>query len=229
MIASARCIGDYYRALRSCKKPLQTLEELSAELLAVIRETWLQGFDEMRSDFGDTAQPWGRMFRAGRDDLTWPVGGGGGALLDLTTLRTMLYDEPNEHHKRHGVARQTSTQVVVLSQPIQSWIYLPVGLSDRPESAHYRDQAGTVFWERTLRPSWVILSRGGSWGCGFEASYQRIVQSPNAGRPKISRRLSEFSHLRVKGRWISAYSATNVQVFFVFLTFCAGLLCLYSL
>ena len=96
------------------------------------------------------------MFRAGRDDVTWPVGGGGGDLLDLTTLRTMLYDEPNEHHERHGVAGQTSTQVVVLSKPIQSWIYLPVGQSDRPESPHYRDQAGTVFSERTLRPSWWL-------------------------------------------------------------------------
>ena len=130
--------------------------ELNAELLAVIRETWLQGLDEMRSNHGDTAQPWGRVFRAGRDDVTWPVGGGGGDLLDLTTLRTMLYHEPNERHERHGVAGQTSTQVVVLSKPIQSWIYLPVGQSDRPESPHYRDQAGTVFSERTLRPSWWL-------------------------------------------------------------------------
>ena len=78
--------------------------ELSAELLAVIRETWLQGLDEMRSNLGDTAQPWGRVFRAGRDDVTWPVGGGGGDLLDLTTLRSMVYSQSNEHHERHGLA-----------------------------------------------------------------------------------------------------------------------------
>ena len=150
MIACARCIGDYYRALRSYKKSLQTLEVLSAELLAVIRETWLQGLDEMRSNLGDTVQPWGRVFRAGRDDVTWPVGGGGGDLLDLTTLRSMVYSQPNEHHERHGFAGQTSTQVVALSNPIQSWIYLPVGQPGRLESPHYRDQAGTVFSERTL-------------------------------------------------------------------------------
>ena len=119
--------------------------EFNAELIPVIRETWLQGLDEMRSNLGDTAQPWGRVFRAGRDDATWPVGGGGGDLLDLTTLRTMLYDEPNEHHQRHGFAGQTSTQLVVLSKPIQRWIYPPVGQSDRPESPHYRDQAGWCF------------------------------------------------------------------------------------
>lgn len=126
---------------------------LNAKQLTVIRESWLSALDEMRAHFGDTRQPWGRVFRAGRDGVTWPVGGGGGDHLGLTTLRSMGYEEANEHHQRQGISGQTSTQIVVLSKPIQSWIYLPVGQSDRPESPHYRDQAETVFSNRTLKPS----------------------------------------------------------------------------
>jgi acyl-homoserine lactone acylase PvdQ len=66
----------------------------------------------------------------------------------------MGYAEANGDFERNGNRGQTSTQVVVLSKPIRSWIYLPVGQSDRPESAHYRDQAETVFGNRTLKPSW---------------------------------------------------------------------------
>lgn len=48
----------------------------------------------------------------------WPVGGGGGDHLGLTTLRTMGYDEPNGAAERWGNRGQTSTQVVELSSPI---------------------------------------------------------------------------------------------------------------
>ncbi|MYK06082.1 MAG: penicillin acylase family protein, partial [Gammaproteobacteria bacterium] len=51
---------------------------------------------------------------------------------------------------------QTSTQIVVLSEPIQSWLYLPTGQSDRPDSPHYSDQSETVFSDRELKPSWWL-------------------------------------------------------------------------
>jgi hypothetical protein len=44
----------------------------------------------------------------------------------------------------------------VLSQPIQSWIYLPVGQSDRPGSPHYTDQAEKLFSPRVMKPSWWL-------------------------------------------------------------------------
>ena len=68
----------------------------------------------------------------------------------------MGYADADENHQRHGNRGQTSTQLVVLSKPIRSWVYLPVGQSDRPESPHYRDQAQTVFANRTLKPSWWL-------------------------------------------------------------------------
>jgi acyl-homoserine-lactone acylase len=108
----------------------------------------------MAVELGGTDAPWGRVFRVGRGDASWPVDGGGGDHLGLTTLRTMGYDEPNGSAERWGNRGQTSTQVIELSQPITSWIYLPVGQSDRPGSPHYTDQAERVFSERRLKPSW---------------------------------------------------------------------------
>ncbi|MBI4832725.1 MAG: penicillin acylase family protein, partial [Candidatus Lindowbacteria bacterium] len=58
------------------------------------------------------------------------------------------------NHTRWGESGQTSTQVVVLSNPIKSWAYLPIGESDRPESPHYRDQAEKLFSPRKLKPTW---------------------------------------------------------------------------
>jgi hypothetical protein len=41
-----------------------------------------------------------------------------------------------------------------MTKPVQSWTYLPVGQSDRPESPHYRDQAEKAFSPRKLKPTW---------------------------------------------------------------------------
>ena len=51
---------------------------------------------------------------------------------------------------------RTATQVIVMSDPPQSWIYLPLGQSDRPDSPHYDDQAEKAFSPRRLKPSWWL-------------------------------------------------------------------------
>lgn len=149
-----RGIVDDHYAIVEQRQP-RPIELDDAQLVAV-REAWLSGLDRMRADLGDTAQPWGRAFKTGRDGNGWPVGGGGGDELGLTTLRTMGYAPPDENMERHGVRGQTSTQIVVLSEPIQSWLYLPTGQSDRPDSPHYSDQSETVFSDRELKPSWWL-------------------------------------------------------------------------
>ncbi len=144
-------VDDHYAIVE--QRPAQSIE-LSAGELSAVAEAWQEGLSLMAEELGSTAEPWGRVFRVGREGVSWPVGGGGGDHLGLTTLRSMGYGESDETGQRHGNRGQTSTQVVVLSEPIQSWIYLPVGQSDRPESAHFRDQAETVFADRKLKPSW---------------------------------------------------------------------------
>ncbi len=152
--AALREAVDDHRAIVE-NRPPRALSLTEAQRTR-LRESWVNALATMRSHFGDTAQPWGKVHRVGRDGKTWPVGGGGGDDLGLTTLRTMGYGDADEQHLRHGLRGQTSTQVVVLSKPIQSWIYLPVGQSDDPASPHYADQAATVFSERRLKPSWWL-------------------------------------------------------------------------
>lgn len=146
-------VDDYYAIVEGRGSNVPALNEVQ---LDTIRAAWQSALDQLGEHFGTTDVAWGRVFRVGRDSETWPVSGGGEKHLGLTTLRSMGYADADESHQRHGNRGQTSTQLVVLSKPIRSWVYLPVGQSDRPESPHYRDQAQTVFANRTLKPSWWL-------------------------------------------------------------------------
>lgn len=118
-----------------------------------ITQAFKQGLSNIKDHFDDIDAVYGDVFRVGRDDKSWPVGGGGGDKYGLTTLRTISYRDHKEDYTRWGTHGQTSTQVIELSKPIKSWIYLPVGQSDRPESPHYDDQAENLFSKRELKPS----------------------------------------------------------------------------
>ncbi|MEQ8857105.1 MAG: penicillin acylase family protein [Pseudomonadales bacterium] len=143
-------IDDHYAIVQGREPAAVVLDKAQRRLLA---ETFAAALARLESDLGTTEAPYGRVFRVGRDDASWPVGGGGGDLIGLTTLRTMGYGEPNEQYERWGNRGQTSTQIVELGSPIRSWLYLPVGQSDRPDSPHYADQAASVFSNRALKPS----------------------------------------------------------------------------
>ena len=43
-----------------------------------------------------------------------------------------------------------------MSKPPRSWLYIPLGQSDRPESPHFADQAEKAFSPRQLKPSWWL-------------------------------------------------------------------------
>ncbi len=105
----------------------------------------------LTDEMGSLDATYGDKFRVGRDDASWPVGGGGG--FGTRTLRSLSYASEKDDHTRWGRSGQTSTQIVVMTKPIQSWWYLPVGESDRPDSPHYRDLAEKAFSERQLQPT----------------------------------------------------------------------------
>ena len=77
-------------------------------------------------------------------------------MITETTLRNVGYGSEREDRTRWGRRGQTSTQVVVMTTPPRSWIYLPLGQSDRPESPHFSDQAEKLFSARKLKPSWWL-------------------------------------------------------------------------
>ena len=66
----------------------------------------------------------------------------------------MSYTDRNADFTQWGRGGQTSTQIVELSKPIKSYIYIPLGQSDDPSSAHFSDQAEKLFSVRALKPSW---------------------------------------------------------------------------
>jgi acyl-homoserine lactone acylase PvdQ len=126
-----------------------TDQELRAALTSFVKVTdrLVESTDGIDANYGD-------RYRVGRGDASWPVGGGGG--FGTTTLRNVGYGEQREDGTRWGERGQTSTMVIVLSEPPRSWMYLPLGQSDRPDSPHYRDQAERAFSPRKLKPSWWL-------------------------------------------------------------------------
>ena len=109
---------------------------------------------KLKDHWGSYDAKYGDRFRVGRDDKSWPVGGGGGD--GTRTLRSVGYGGEKDDHTRWGTKGQTSTQIVVMTKPVQSWTFAPIGQSDRPKSPHYTDQAEKLFSERQMKPTWWL-------------------------------------------------------------------------
>jgi acyl-homoserine lactone acylase PvdQ len=150
MTEAAKRIDNYMEPLG---KPTPVLSLSGDELLAAGR-SFANAMRTLKQHFGSLNAVYGDVFRVGRDDVSWPLGGGGDGHLGMTTLRNVGYEGERPDHTRWGRGGQTSTQIVVLSKPIKSWSYVPIGQSDRPESPHYRDQAEKAFGPRELQPTW---------------------------------------------------------------------------
>ena len=147
--AAASTIDQWYKIVsgEEVTEPDLSPEEQEGAI-ASFAAAMLRLTDEM----GSLDAAYGDKFRVGRDDASWPVGGGGG--FGTRTLRSLSYASENDDHTQWGRSGQTSTQIVVMTKPIQSWWYLPVGESDRADSPHYRDLAEKAFSERQLQPTW---------------------------------------------------------------------------
>ena len=121
-----------------------------SDFLAIFARAMDRLVDEMKS----IDAKYGDKFRVGRDDQSWPVGGGGD--FGARTLRSMSYEKEADNFTQMGRSGQTSTQIVVLTKPIQSWWFLPVGESDRKDSPHYDDLAEKAFSPAQLQPTWWL-------------------------------------------------------------------------
>jgi hypothetical protein len=69
----------------------------------------------------------GTLFRVGRRDAnrSWPVGGGTLTDAGMATPRAISFDAAGK--QMLGRSGQTSTQIVVLTKPPQSWMVIPLG------------------------------------------------------------------------------------------------------
>jgi acyl-homoserine-lactone acylase len=128
------------------------------QLLAAVKKAgeWL------KENFGSIRVPYGKYFRVGRQggDKTWPVGGGSlnGGLnnVGMATPRAISFTPVGK--EMVGVGGQTSTQIVVMTNPPKSYAIIPLGESDHKESGHWDDQAEKLFSRSKAAPTYFLDS-----------------------------------------------------------------------
>ncbi|HEY1602488.1 MAG TPA: penicillin acylase family protein [Pirellulales bacterium] len=105
----------------------------------------VKGTEWLRSKAGSVDARYGDVFRVARKGgkQSYPVGGGTVKEAGMATPRAISFDTVGDQKIGHG--GQTSTQIVVLSKPPRSYMVVPLGQSDHPESGHWDDQAAKLF------------------------------------------------------------------------------------
>jgi acyl-homoserine-lactone acylase len=109
----------------------------------------------LNSDFSPDAT-YGTLFRVGRQggERTYPVGGGNPRGAGMATPRAIGFAQRGKEFV--GVSGQTSTQVVILTNPPRSYMVLPLGESDRKDSPHWDDQARELFSRARVKPTYFL-------------------------------------------------------------------------
>ncbi len=114
----------------------------------------------LKSNFGSLHVPYGTYFRVGRaeGDKTWPVGGGslngGQNNVGMATPRAISFGEVGKVMVGRG--GQTSTQIVILTNPPKSYAIIPLGESDHKNSGHWDDQAEKLFSKSKVAPTYFM-------------------------------------------------------------------------
>ena len=148
-------LTDYMEAL---EKPGEASAPPADSELQAMPASLAEAMKTLRRDAGSLEATYGRVFRVGRDQKSWPVGGGSLGEEGMATVRAVDFAPAKPDHTRWARAGQTSTQVVVLTKPVRSWTQPPIGQSDRPDSPHYSDQAERLFSPARMKPSWYEKS-----------------------------------------------------------------------
>jgi len=118
---------------------------------------------EMRDELGSIDVAMGEVFRVGRDDASWPLGGESinveaipDCLADISplcerTMRAFSSAAPDEQGQRRALRGSNSMRLVVFTDPVQSYSLHVYGQSDKPGSPHYDDQSRLAS-ERRFKP-----------------------------------------------------------------------------
>src|ERR1017187_4788781 len=96
------------------------------------------------------------LFRVGRQGAarTWPVSGGSLTEAGMATPRAINFEKSGEEMIGHG--GQTSTQIVILTKPPQSYMVIPLGESDHADSPHFDDQAEKLFSQSRVKSTYFL-------------------------------------------------------------------------
>jgi acyl-homoserine-lactone acylase len=98
----------------------------------------------------------GTLFRIQREGAahSYPVGGGSLHEAGMATPRAIGFSQFGKEMIGHS--GQTSTQIVILTKPPQSWMVIPLGESDHPDSPHFDDQARKLFSLARAKPTYFL-------------------------------------------------------------------------
>lgn len=115
-----------------------------------------KGTDWLKTTFGSVGVPYGQYFRVGREtgNRSWPVGGGSLSEVGMATPRAISFRPAGK--EMIGRGGQTSTQIVVLTNPPKSFTVIPLGESDHKESGHWDDQAEKLFSKSKAAPTYFM-------------------------------------------------------------------------
>jgi penicillin amidase len=151
----------YYAFKKSLGNELARQVEVPAsitdeQLVAAV----LKAAEWLKSTFDSLRVPYGKYFRVGRQggDRTFPVGGGslnGGANnVGMATPRAISFSAVGK--EMVGGGGQTSTQIVILTNPPKSYAIIPLGESDHKDSGHWDDQAEKLFSKSKAAPTFFM-------------------------------------------------------------------------
>ena len=153
--AGSRAALAFYLFKMALGTPGRATEPPDSVSDAAIAAALEQAERRLNSDFGPDAV-FGTLFRVGRVDglRTWPVGGGTLNDAGMATPRAISFNPVGREMVGHS--GQTSTQIVILTKPPQSFMVIPLGESDHKESGHYDDQAEKLFSAARAKPTYFL-------------------------------------------------------------------------
>lgn len=120
-----------------------------------IRTALNHAAERLKSEFATDAT-FGSFFRVGRPGgtQTWPVSGGTLAEAGMATPRAISFEKSGGQMVGH--LGQTSTQIVILTRPPQSYMVIPLGESDHAKSGHFDDQAEKLFSQSRAKSTYFL-------------------------------------------------------------------------
>jgi acyl-homoserine-lactone acylase len=140
-------------------------EQFTPGFGAAILEQAVRAAERMEDELGGTDIALGDVFRIGRAERSWPLGGetinaeGGTACLAEVsplcdrTLRAFASGPVDEHGQRRAYRGSNSIRLVEFTDPLRAWSLHVYGQSNDPDSPHYDDQA-RLLSERKLKPAY---------------------------------------------------------------------------
>jgi acyl-homoserine-lactone acylase len=136
-------------AARAVEPPVEISD---GEILAALQK----GGEWLKENFGSVQVEYGKYFRVGRQGgkRTYPVGGGSVADAGMATVRAIGFRKADKEMVGHS--GQTSTQIVIMTDPPESYTVVPLGVSDHPESGHWDDQAERLFSQSKATPTFFM-------------------------------------------------------------------------